>query len=255
MPRFRIALFTVLATALLAAAPTALAGKPGGGGHGGGGGASGSSCTQKTPGVSIDNTWGWAQWGSWGLAGQQLTYAINILNYDIGCASSSFVISISAPSGFSVSIPTNAITLQSSSSGYVWANVTSPSVVSDGDYPLTVTAARTSGPSGSATSSYKVYSTDTTAPILYWPNPADGITISGNSYQFIVSSSDDHAVRKIELYIDNVYTSTTLCDDIAYECQLVYKGSAGARGQHTATFKSYDWKGNVGVLTSTYTVS
>jgi hypothetical protein len=232
--------------------PAALAAK---GGHGGGNG--GGTCTQKTPGIAIDNNWQWGQSGSWGLPGQTLTYAINVINYDIGCGSSTFNVSVSAPNGFSVSIPTS-ITLQSSSSTYVFAKVTSPSVIADGDYPLTVAVQRsgTSNSTASATSYYKVYSTDTVAPLLYWPNPADGTTISGGSYQAIVSSSDDHAVSKIELYIDNVYRSTALCDDIAYECQLVYKLSlSGLQGQHTATFKSYDWMGNVGVLTSTFTVS
>jgi hypothetical protein len=248
-PAVRIACSAAFLVLALALVPVALGkGKPGGGG--------GGTCTQKAPAVSIDNSWGWAQWGSWGLPGQQLTYAINVLNYDVGCGSSTFTVSVSAPSGFSVSIPTNSISLRSSSSGYVSANVVSPSVIADGDYPLTVTVQRTgaSNSTASATSYYKVYSTDSVAPRLYWPNPADGMTISGNSYQAIVTSSDDHAVSKIELYVDNVYTSTTLCNGIAYECQLAYKLSLG-RGQHTATFKSYDWMGNVGVLTSTFTVS
>jgi hypothetical protein len=236
----------------LALVPVALAAK--GGGKGGGG----TACTQKTPGIAVDNNWQWGQPGSWGMPGQTLKYAINVINYDAGCGSSTFTIKISGPSGFSVSIPTNTITLKSGSSGYVSAYVTSPSGIADGDYRLTATVER-SGTSNSAASSnsyYKVYSTDTVAPLLYWPNPADGMTISGGSYQVIVSSSDDHSVQKIELYIDNVYTSTALCDDIAYECQLVYKWSlSGIQGQHTATFKSYDWMGNVGVLTSTFTVT
>jgi Bacterial Ig domain len=256
-PSLRVALVAALSVLVLALVPVASA-APGGGGHGGGGGGGGGgkgSCTTKTPGISIDNNWQWGQPGSWGLPGQTLKYAINVTNYDVGCGSSTFTMSVSAPNGFSVSIP-SSVTLRASSSSYLYANVTSPSVIADGDYPLTVTLSRTgtSNSTASSTSYYKVYSTDTTAPTLYWPNPADGMTVSGSSYQFMVSSSDDHAVNKIELYVDNVYTSTTFCDNIAYECQLAYSGSAGARGQHTATFKSYDWKGNVGILTSTYTV-
>jgi Bacterial Ig domain len=243
---------SILVLTLVPVAPAA----PGGGGHGGGGGGKGS-CTPKTPAVAIDNNWQWGRPGSWGMPGQTLTYSINVINYDIGCGSSTFTISASAPSGFSISIPTNTITLRSSSSAYASANVTSPGGVADGDYALTFTIQRTGTSNSTASSAtyYKVYSTDSIAPTLYYPNPADGMTVSGSSYQFMVSSSDDHAVSKIELYIDGVYASTTVCDDIAYECQLAYKGSLGARGQHTATFKSYDWMGNVGVLTSTFTVS
>jgi hypothetical protein len=252
-PNLRIVLITAISVVVLALIPVASAARPGGGGHGGNKG----TCTQRMPAVLIDNTWQWGQSGSWGLPGQTLTYAINVINYDIGCGSSTFTVNLSAPSGFSVSIPTNTITLRSSSSAYVSANVTAPSVIADGDYPLTVTVQRsgTLNSTASTTSWFKVYSTDTSAPLLYWPNPADGVTISGNSYQAIVTSSDDHAVRKIELYIDNVYASTALCANIAYECQLVYKFALGANGQHTATFKSYDWMGNVGVLTSTFTVN
>jgi hypothetical protein len=254
-PNLRIALITSVSALVLALVPVASAAPPGGG-HGGGGGGGKTTCTQRMPAVLVDNTWQWGQSGSWGLPGQTLTYAINVINYDIGCGSSAFTVSISAPGGFSTSIPTNTITLRSSSSAYVYANVSAPSVIADGDFPLTVTVQRsgTLNSTASTTSSFKVYSTDTSAPVLYWPNPADGVTVNGSSYQAIVSSSDDHAVRKIELYLDNVYASTASCADIAYECQLVYKFALGSRGQHTATFKSYDWMGNVGVLTSTYTV-
>lgn len=164
---------------------------------------------------------------------------------------------MSAPSGFSVSIPQSTITLNSASTGYLWAYVTSPSGIADGDYPLTVTVQRAGTSSATtSTSSYKVYSSDTAAPTLFWPNPWNGAAISGRSYSIGVSSSDDHAVRKIELYIDNAYTSTALCDNVSHTCQLSYKWAIRrVRGQHTATFKSYDFKGNVGVLTVSFTVS
>jgi hypothetical protein len=91
---------------------------------------------------------------------------------------------------FSVSIPKSAISLKSSSSGYVCAYVTSPSAATDGDYPLTVTVQRsgTSNTTASSTTYYKVYSTDTVAPTLYWPNPDNGTVISGRSYTFGGSS-------------------------------------------------------------------
>jgi hypothetical protein len=249
-PPFRIALAAVAAL-VLALVPTAVAGKPGGGGHGGSG-----SCTRNTPGVAIDNNYAWAQSGSYGMPGQQLTYALHVINYDVGCSSSSFVVSVNAPGGFSVSVPTNTISLKAGVSGYLWAYVTSPSTIADGDYPLTATVVRsgTASPAGTATSYYKVYSTDSTAPTLYWPNPGEGQTLSGRSYNVAVSSSDDHAVKKIELYLDGAYTSTAQCDDISYACQLNYSWST-VPGQHTATFRSYDWMGNVGVLTVNFSVS
>jgi hypothetical protein len=237
--------FLVLAIGLT---PAALAAK--------GGGGKGRNCTQNAPGVSVDNTWAWSAPGSWGLPGQQLKYAIQVRNYDLGCGSSSFVISASAPTGFSVSVPTSTITLGSSSSAYLSAYVTSPAAIVEGNYPLTFTVRRvgTTDPTGTFTSYYKVYSSDTAAPTLYWPNPANGQTITDRTYNVIVSSSDDHAVKEIDIYIDNSYVSTTTCDGIAYTCQGYYEWSVGARGQHTATFKSSDWLGNVGVMTTTFNV-
>jgi len=237
----------VLALALV---PAAIAAK---GGHGGGGG--GTSCTQNAPTVAVQNNWQWGDSGSWGLPGQRIAYMILLNNTDSGCRSSTFTLTVTAPSGFSVSVPTSTVSLGSGSYAYLWAYVTSPVGVAGGDYTLTVSAARTNGPSASAATAYKLYSSDTTAPTLFWPNPGDGTTISGRSYNLTVSSSDDHAVKKIDLYLDGAYVSTTTCDDITYICQLNYSWSPRT-GQHTATFKSYDWMGNVGTpLTVSFTVS
>ncbi len=253
-PADRIALGIALVV-LLALVPAALAAKGGGGGHGGGHGGT-SSCTQNAPGVSVQNNWAWGSSGSFGRPGQQLAYDIRVTNNDVGCGSSTFSVSVSVPSGFSVSLPTSQVSLASTSSSYLWVYVTSPSAIADGNYPLvvTVTRAATSASTGSDTTYYKVYSSDTTAPTLFWPNPGNGTTISGHSYNVTVSSSDDHAVKNIDLYIDNAYVSTKACDDVTYICQLNYSWSPSA-GQHTATFKSHDWLGNVGVLTVAFTAS
>jgi Bacterial Ig domain len=251
-PPIRIVLIAVLNVLLLALAPIAVAAPPS---HGGGGGGGKGSCTHKTPGVVVDNNWQWGSPGSFGQPGQELKYAIDVINYDAGCGSSSFVVSVSAPSGFSVSFPSSTITLKSGSSGYLWANVTSPSAATDGDYPLTITVQRAgSTDSGSTTSWYKVYSSDSIAPTLYWPSPADGATVTGRSYNIAVSSNDDHAVKNIDLYLDGAYVATKACDDVSYSCTLNYSWATSA-GTHTATFKAYDWMGNASTLTSTFTVA
>lgn len=229
----------------------------GGGGNGnGGGGGSSSSCTRNAPRASVDNTWAWASPGSWGTAGQQLTYAIDVFNNDVGCGSSSFVVTVSTPDGFSVSLPTSSISLDSSSTGYVWADVTSPASAVDGDYPLTVTVSRDSDSSTPATSYYKVYSSDSVAPKLFWLNPSDGGSVSGRSVYVGFGSSDDHAVRQLDVYLDGARVATTLCSNVSYDCQLSYQWSIGkVSGQHTATFRSTDWMGNVASQTATFTVN
>jgi hypothetical protein len=217
-----------------------------------------SRCAPATPGVAVDNTWGWGRWGSWGMAGQQRMYAVHVMNNDLGCGSSNFVVSASAPNGFAVSIPTNSITLNSNSSAYLPAYVTSPTWAVDGDNPLSVTVQRAGSPDASTTTYYKVYSSDGTVPTLFWVNPGDGTSISGRSYNVTASSSDDHHVTKIELYIDNAHapTATKLCDGVAYSCQLFYRWAIRrVHGQHSATFKSYDYLGNVGAVTVTFNVN
>ena len=218
-------------------------------------------CSTAAPTVTVDNNYAWGSPGSWGMPGQQLTYAIHVTNNDVGCGSSSFVVGLAAPAGFSVAIPTSGISLGSTSSGYLFGYVTSPAVVADGDYALAATVQRAGSATAVAkgTSIYKVYSSDATEPTLFYPNPWDGAVLSGKFYQVAVSSSDDHAVRKIELYLDKATTpmTTVACSDISYQCQLFYKWSLAkvTRGQHAIRFESYDWMGNIGALTVSFTVS
>ena len=248
MPSKHAFAFALALALVLTAAVPALAGKPGG--------AAGGKCTRKAPRIAVDNTYKWGTWGSWGTAGQQLTYAANVMNYDVGCRASNFVVDVSAPVGFSASLPTSTVTVKPSSSRYVYASVTSPASATDGDYPLAFTVRRTGGSDGASfTSYYKVYSSDSAAPILYWENPGEGSTISGTSTTFTVTSDDDHAVKKIDLYIDGSYRSTTTCDNVAYNCELHTTASVGGAGPHTATFKSYDWFGNIGTLTVNFTAA
>jgi hypothetical protein len=219
------------------------------------GGATSAGCAVSAPRASIDNTYAWAAPGSWGTPGQKLTYAIDVLNNDVGCGSSSFVVTFSAPDGFSVSMPSSTITLNSASTGYVWADVTSPTTAADGNYPLTATVDRAGSSSQAATSSYKVYSSDTVAPKIYWTNPSDGGALSGRTAYVGFASSDDHAVKRLGVAIDGVSVGSTLCDSVSYECQLSYKWSLRrVRGQHTATYTSTDWMGNVATQTATFTV-
>jgi Bacterial Ig domain len=179
------------------------------------------------------------------------------MNYDVGCSSSSFVVQLSGPDGFSVSLPTDTISLGASQTGYLWASVTSPASAADGNYALTATVTRagTSSPTGSYTSYYKVYSTDGTAPTFFWATPGEGQTVRGRSYTISVSARDDHAVRKIDLNLDGADpTATTACDNISYTCKLYYAWPVSP-GPHTATFTATDWMGNVASITVRFTAS
>lgn len=222
-----------------------------------------TSCTYNTPNVTIQNTYQYATWGSWGTPGQKLTYVLLASNYDQNCGSSTFTVNLSAPAGFNVSTPSSTITLNSS--GYVRLNVdvTSPVSITDGDYPLTASITRTAnGSVGTGfTSHYKVYSSDTVAPTLYYNSPSDGQVLSAkgkgsSSVNVVVYSRDDHAVKMVQTYIDGSLLNTTNCDDTAYSCPSQYSWSVhGATGAHTITWKSYDWFGNIGTLSANFTVN
>ena len=124
------------------------------------GGKGAATCTPAAPQASIANNYAWGEKGSWGTPGEELNYAISVTNTDLGCGSSTFAISMTAPNGFTVSVP-SSVTLASASSQYVWARVTSPGGATDGNYPLGVTIERGGTSSPEAQSWYKVYSSDT----------------------------------------------------------------------------------------------
>jgi hypothetical protein len=245
-----VPLLMALVLSIALVGTTSAKGRPGGGGGGGG-----KTCTHATPGVAVDNNWAWSGWGSWGYPGQQLTYAINVINYDTGCAADTFLIDVQAPSGFAVSVPTTSVSLKAGTNAYLWAYVTSPSSAMDGNYPLivSVTRAGTTSPVGSFTSYYKVYTTDTADPTLFWANPGEGQVLDARTVDFTASSSDDHAVQKMDLFVDGSFVATTTCDGVTYICQLSATWSA-TTGSHTATFVSYDWFGNSGSLSVAFTV-
>jgi hypothetical protein len=80
--------------------------------------------------------------------------------------------------------------------------------------------------------------------------------VSGRTTYVGFASSDDHAVKKVEVFLDNALVATKLCDNVSYECQVSYKWSTRrARGQHTATYQSTDWMGNVAAQTASFTVN
>ena len=242
----RIALTAALSLLLLALVPVALAkGKPGGGGGGGG------SCTPSAPTVTVDNNWSWSGNGTYGLPGQRLQYMIHITNNS--CSSSTFTVGVSAPSGFSVSLPTSSISLGAKTVGYLSAYVTSSAGTADGDYPIDVSMSSSGSTVSSVTSWYKVYSADSTAPTLFWPAPGDGATISGRSYNVGIQATDDHSVKSVDVYIDGALKQSTSCADISYTCQSIYTWATRS-GAHTATFRATDWMGNVATQTVSFTV-
>ena len=199
----------VLALALV---PAGLAAKGGGGG--------GGNCTRNAPDVFIDNNSGWSPWGSWGMPGQQLKYGMLVTNRDVGCRASSFTISVAAPDGFSVSIPTTTISLRSSTtSTYLWAHVTSPSAI-----------ARRRLPAHSQRHPGEWLGRHVSHELL------QGLLVRHDRAEAVLAEpdagTDDHRLLvqrrrlvrrrpcrpKIDFYMDGAYMSSTACDNLSYTC-------------------------------------
>jgi hypothetical protein len=219
----------------------------------------GGGCTPAAPRVAIENTYAWSSWGSYGMAGQTLLFQVSVSNYDDGCRAATFVVHVTAPDGFIVSLPTDTVSLRAGRTTYLSAWVTSPDGAVNGDYAIQASAARAGGTGESAasgdsfTSYYMVYSSDEAAPDLFWVSPGDGAGVEARSFNIAATARDNRAVRKVDLVLDGVLVSTVDCDGIAFSCQLVYTWSTSP-GDHVATFRARDWMGNVSEHTSTFTV-
>lgn len=115
----------------------------------------------------------------------------------------------------------------------------------DGTYTLKTIAYDTSG--NTATSSpisvqiLNASTVDTTAPIASIVSPLSGSSAKGN-LKISAAATDNIAVTKIELYIDNVKTDTLTVTPY----QFSWNVAKVTKGSHTIYVKAYDLAGNVG---------
>ncbi|HJQ71168.1 MAG TPA: S8 family serine peptidase [Blastocatellia bacterium] len=115
--------------------------------------------------------------------------------------------------------------------------------VANGAHNLTATAQDGAGNTSSATISVTVSNlSDVTPPTVNITSPVGGATVSGN-VSVLVSSSDNVAVTKVELYVDGVLQSTATTSPFTNRWNA-RKERAGA---HTLQCKAYDAAGNVGL--------
>jgi len=209
---------------------------------------------RSAPLVNIVNTYAWASFGSWGTPGEQLSYAIDVINNDSGCGSSTFTVSLTAPSGFAVSAPVS-VSVGSGADGYAMGTATSPVTAADGNYAISATASRSGSASATGQSLYMVYSSDSTAPAEYWWTPAQGAAVSGRSLSVGFTASDEHRIAQLSVAIDGAAVASTTCS-VTYDCQLAYNWSIRrVSGTHTATFTARDAVGNVASTTHTFSVN
>jgi Bacterial Ig domain len=205
-------------------------------------------CVPAQPQVSIQNTYGWSQFGSWAAPGETYPYDVVVYNQDVNCRAARFNLASTLPSGFTMDMPTTSLSIKSSSFALLHLHVTSPATTADGDYAFQEKVWRDLDPSseGFGNSIYKVYSKDTQPPVFGWWSPADGQTVADNP-AFTVSLSDEHRVRRLELYIDGVPIYAKDYDPIVQynmSFQYTWPTKGVARGLHTMRAVGYDGSGN-----------
>lgn len=77
-------------------------------------------------------------------------------------------------------------------------------------------------------------------------NPADGSAVSGRTTYVGFSSSDDHSVKELVVYLDNALVATKVLRRHHVRLSgVVQVVDRRVREPHTATYQSTDWMGNV----------
>ncbi|HEV8441398.1 MAG TPA: zinc-dependent metalloprotease family protein [Methylomirabilota bacterium] len=118
------------------------------------GGGGGSTCTRKSPTVTVSP----AQ--QQGAPGTTLNYSVSITNNDTGCAASSFTQQATAPGGWTASFTAATLTIAPGAKASTTLQVKSSAFTSDGAYTISVSslnqqaALPTDGTSASSTSAY-----------------------------------------------------------------------------------------------------
>lgn len=179
------------------------------------------------------------------IAGSALSYSFTLTNNDTYCNASIFTVTPTLPAGF-ITIPTSfTATLASKASVTEAFLVTSADTTTAGNYSIVQTAVNTTNTSLSNSASV-VYSVvpplDTIAPTVSITSPLDGDTVSGKSVTIQVVASDNVAVTKVEIYIDNVLKTTDTTSP--YTSKWILNKTVTA-GSHTIMTKAYDASNNI----------
>lgn len=204
-----------------------------------------TACTRGSPRVALSPS------SQSAAPGQGLTYVGTVTNTDgSGCASSTFSLSGSVPSGWLSSLGSGSVTLSPGNSVQVQFSVTSPGTAAAATYGVRMDAVHGSDAArtGSAAGTYQVVSTaDTTAPTA-----PTGLSGSYNSKQKRVSlswqaSTDNVAVIAYRVYRDGVALGET--------AGTTYVDSAVTQGtSYTYTVRARDAAGNLSATSAGVTI-
>ncbi len=202
-------------------------------------------CSQNTPTVSLSGG------GSWVEAGTPVSYTVTVTNRDSNeCASGSFSLSKTVPSGWSGSLNKGSLTLAPGASGSATLTVTSPVSASDGFYDVRSTAAKGSY-SATASTSYVIDSpSSNSTPVAN----NDSASTGANTPVTINVLSNDSDPDGDSLSVTSV-SGVNGTATINSNGSITYTPPTGYSGTETFSYSISDGKGGNASATVSVTVS
>ncbi len=177
-----------------------------------------------------------------GTAGQSLSYVLTVTNNDsLSCTNTTFSTSASnLPAGFTFS--GGSASIAPGATANINLSVTSPVGFADSSNVFSAVVSDASDAShGNFTSASYIVFTDLLAPTVSITSPVDGSVLGKSASVTIgVTSSDNVAVKKVEIYIDGQIKVTDILLPYSYK----WNTKNVAKGQHSIMAKAYDAAGN-----------
>jgi len=196
-------------------------------------------CTRANPAVTMTPT------SQSGTAGSTLNYNLSVTNNDSSaCASSTFNLSSSIPTGWTATFTPASLSLAPGASAGTILSVTSATTASPGSYSISAKVTNSSDSSFNASSSATDVVTDITKPTVSIMAPSNGSTVSG-TVNVTANASDNIGVTKVEFWVDSSLKTT---DTIA-SYSFSWDTTAETNGSHSLQAKAYDAAGNSGIST------
>lgn len=197
---------------------------------------SGGTCTLAAPSVSVSPS------SQSGAPGTTLPYSVTVTNRNSSaCASSTFSLGQTLPSGFAGQFSASGVTLAPGASATSTWSVASSTTVGAGTYSVSAKASDSmSGTTSSTNASDIVATTDTTGPALTITNPASGAAVSGGKLSISATATDASGVQAVEFYVDG----SLLVRDTGSPYTANWNLRKVTKTTHTISVKAIDNVGN-----------
>ncbi len=211
-----------------------------------GGGA--PTCSPSAPTVALSPS------SQSGAPGDSKQYTMTVTNHNSSaCASSSFSLAQTLPSGFSGAFSPASVALAPGASANVNWSVAPNSGTSDASYTITARASDSTSGGGSATASgaYVVFSdVSDSAPQVTLTSPSQGAILKPTRITLRANASDPDGIKSVEFYANG----RLLARDTRSPYTVSWNARGAAAGEWTITARAIDRKNNSSDSTVTVTM-